>query len=435
MVSLFELLQRQHQKKLSTGIASLDGMLPKNLGSGGIYDIHAVPGCTEQYKILAALMVSHLSQDNASSVVVIDTLHPFPVHWLRETKHFKQVMLEKIEWYTVRTISQLFTLMHSISGDLVIINNFFELIEFYKLELSSLYEEALLKHQIEVNSVIQYNLLKIQEEGGMPSLPRIPPTSDLLRESPSKKFNAHISLLSNLFSQFVRTQSLLLFLVGCLDTQYETLESLNESQRQWSQQQAPHQPATTMLQPTTATQQQYRKKRLILAPRGYVLDKFLACRLIFFKTLKEKIEVNVRVHNFREDKTGEISLKEGNNHNNDDIEDISNAHISAHLPSSPDLTESQIRYFLPNSDHTHSENLQPIEESEAAPAIVPRINNETNSSPPLIVEEEQEEEEEVEMETETGKSIPPSSPLSDLSAPSEIENSDSEVNESDILFL
>ncbi|CAH2352022.1 hypothetical protein CLIB1423_05S03862 [[Candida] railenensis] len=370
MVTLFELSQRQQEgavASLDSGIPVLDTFLPRNIANGGIFDIHAVPGCSDQFEIVCNFICTHLQKDPRKQIIIIDTLHPFPFHKIRQNKNFDTSMAKRISWYNAGTFSKLYALLEQLNhredivhNSMVIINNFQELIDFYKMEISYSYEQMLLKHQIEVNNVLLANEEKIRQEGSFPVLPIIPPNSDLLKENPQKKFNSHISTISNLLSSFVRNYSSIFLLLGYLDTQYEQQEN-NASNSSVSSQSFMETQSTT--QSMTQSISMKKPRKLVLAPKPTPLDKFIICRLIFFKYLDANgIEVGVKVQNYKEDRAGEVNisaeyLSDNEQKELDELDEEREKDLAraTYLPSSPELSESQVDRFRSSNNF----NLQP----------------------------------------------------------------------------
>lgn len=229
MVSLFDMmLQKPTFKHLSTSIPSLDSLLMKNIRNG-IYDFESVPNCTGVSFVVGSLIVSHLSHSSENRAIIIDTLHPFPWHSIVKNEKFQDEWLDnKLISYTADTFAKLFALLMSDKLDgpkestIVVINNFHELLELYKLELSAAYEEALLKFQVLTNSILINSREKSKAEGYQPRLPEIPAQSALLRENPALKYQSHASTLTNMISQYTYKNSLICILIGYLSSKYQT---------------------------------------------------------------------------------------------------------------------------------------------------------------------------------------------------------------------
>lgn len=228
MVSLYDMmLKKPTFKHLSTSIPSLDALLKNNI-SNGIYDFESVPNCTGASFVVGSLIVSHLSQSSENRAIIIDTLHPFPWHSIVNNPKFQEEWLDdKLISYKTDTFAKLFALLISdkLEGPkestIVVINNFHELLELYRLELSAAYEEALLKFQVLTNSILINNREKSKAEGYQPKLPEIPSQSALLRENPVLKYQSHVSTLINMISQYTYKNSLICILLGYLSSKYQ----------------------------------------------------------------------------------------------------------------------------------------------------------------------------------------------------------------------
>lgn len=314
MVSLYDMmLQRDNFRHLSTSIPSLDSMLQNKLSSG-IYDFESVPNCTGVSYVVGSIVVSHLAHKKENRAIIIDTLNPFPWHNIVKNEKFQAEWLDsKLISYTTDTFAKLFALLISdkLNGPkestIVVINNFHELIEMYKLELSAAYEETLLKFQIDSNAVMINNQEKWKVEGSPPKLPEIPFLSSLLKENPALKYQSHVSTLINMISQYTYKNNLICILVGYLSSTYQAYRpkaplsggSGNDSQRMSSSS------SSTPLSQGRPTLS-YGTGRLVLTPSlggSYTptnsasgpnsrkstsstntsLDSFITSRLIFYK--------------------------------------------------------------------------------------------------------------------------------------------------------
>lgn len=228
MVSLYDMmLQEPKFAHLSTSIPTLDAKLMSKTWNG-IYDFQSVPNCSGSYSVVGSIIVSHLRQKPENRVIVVETLHPFPWHNVVCQDGFQDSWAEdKLVGYTTDTFAKLFALFMSekLNGPrgttMVIVNNFHELVELYKLEISAAYEETLLKFQVATNSALINNIEKRKVEGSHTKLPEIPPQSALLRENPTLKFQAHLSILASMISQFTYKNDLICILMGYLTTKYQ----------------------------------------------------------------------------------------------------------------------------------------------------------------------------------------------------------------------
>lgn len=213
MVTLLELQKRAREfKHLDSGLPSLGIEF-----TSAIYDFQTTPSKTGHHPMLANLMVSHLAADESHKVILVQTLHPFLWLWLQNHPSYdKNWQSDRIRCFVTNSFAQLFTLFSSEmlknaarNKCLVIVANFHETAQHYKLQLSAACEEALLKFHITRNSAA---LLQ------QTHLPELPPSSNLLRENPSLKFQSHVSGLTSLISQFAYSTNLVCILTGFLIT-------------------------------------------------------------------------------------------------------------------------------------------------------------------------------------------------------------------------
>lgn len=230
MVSLYNIVMLQrHFSHLSTGIPSLDKVLLSP--QSRILDFQSGPGCFAAYTVSVSLLISHLVANESNTVIVIDTLNPFPWNLITNHPQFQPKWLdENIISYTVNTFAKLFALFtYNIlpkdkagGSTMLLINDYHEMVELYKFELSAVYEETILKHHIERNAIIISNQEQFELVGTKTALPELPANSDLLRVSPVAKFESHVYSLLILISSFVINNNLFCILLGHLDTKYET---------------------------------------------------------------------------------------------------------------------------------------------------------------------------------------------------------------------
>ncbi|ODV78988.1 uncharacterized protein CANTADRAFT_36072, partial [Suhomyces tanzawaensis NRRL Y-17324] len=323
MVSLYDLMMLQQQfSHLSTSIPSLDALFLSNMGPRHrVYDFQAGPGNSALYTVTASLVVSHLAHSPKNRAVVIDTLEHFPWHYLTTNPQFDQAWLDhNLVSYTADTFGKLMALLASPRlvppGDtattIVVINGFHELVEFYKLELSASYEEALLKSHLERNALFLSNQRQFQQAGTTSPLPELPPSSDLLTDSPAAKFDAHLHALLNLVSGVAFKHDLVCILLGHLDTAYK-LDSASQD-----------------TSGATDTSQYSSKGRVVLAPalvgnrhhrNKVALESFITTRLVFYKDWYHN-----SVH-YREAQERNDSYREN------DREGYRETHREKHLPS------------------------------------------------------------------------------------------------------
>lgn len=395
MVTLLELQKRAHQfQHLDSGLPSLGIDF-----TSAVYDFQTTPAKTGLHPMLANLMVSHLAAHESHKVIVVQTLHPFLWLWLQNHPSYnKNWQSGRIRCFVTSSFAQLFVLFSSdmlrnAAGNkcLVIVANFHETAQHYKLQLSAACEEALLKFHISRNSAA----LSQQTH-----LPELPPSSDLLRENPSLKFQAHVSSLTSLISQFAYSTNLVCILTGFLITkslpysQDTPDSSFLNSQPPRSSQSVPSS-APEPSQVSFNSQRFKRQTRPVLVPSlddsgnsVYVKSSFsnyIAARLVFYtdwyhrtphyqryvtqpisassenlrlvQVLETKIPNSTtapKTHYFDYDQQfyhewaetpWEAALK---NYHFLDLSEPNHEFQPANIPSSPEITESQLRTLIPD---------------------------------------------------------------------------------------
>ncbi|CCE85565.1 Piso0_005172 [Millerozyma farinosa CBS 7064] len=231
MISLYQMMNKgPNFRHLRSGLESLDKTMCSKMGSG-IYDFQQVPNSTGYILILASFIISHLEHDEKNRVVVIDSFNPFPWHAVFEYPGFKEEWLDtRIGSYSTDTFAELLGLfllgeVGESKRTLVIITDFHDLIDLYRHELISSYEETLLKFHIQENSNFLAELEKSKFEGTktkkLPDNSRLPLTRDI----PSFKFHSHLDRFFNILSRFVSKNEGLCILLGVLSTKYLREES------------------------------------------------------------------------------------------------------------------------------------------------------------------------------------------------------------------
>ncbi|KAG7664152.1 uncharacterized protein J8A68_002335 [[Candida] subhashii] len=243
MVLLTDIISSQQCfNNISTGIPSLDQIFIQNISGikNKIYDFQSASTCNAMYIVIGSLIISHLK--NNQPVVIINTLNKFPLHFLTSHPEFesKWVNEKLLVMYTCDTFAKLYScflfnhktnIIHN--NSIIIINDFHELIELYKLELSSAHEELILKHHIDMNSTLLLN--NTTTTTTKEPLPELPPTSDLLKTSPIAKFHTHLESLFNTLFQICISHNSMLFILGHLDTKYQTYRMKSQPQMNSSQ--------------------------------------------------------------------------------------------------------------------------------------------------------------------------------------------------------
>ncbi|CUM67234.1 uncharacterized protein PRCAT00004927001 [Priceomyces carsonii] len=298
MVSLHEImLQKSAFLHMSTSIPSLDALLTANK-SNGICDFQSVPGCNAAYSVVSTIMISHLK--NGGRVVVVDCWSLFPLQLLEEDADYDESWDSKIITYSTDTFAKLLALLISDKLSLengrtmVVINQFHELVELYRLELNSAYKEMLLKIQISQNATVlnQKERIRTEGPGSAPPLLELPPQSDLRRVSPGKKFQSHLSALINMISNLAYKNGLMCILMGTLTTKYEKYSMKPRYQSQSSSQSSSISPPSSSS--LSSLNQVPSKGRVVLTPylssgsipafsSDCIIDSFLSFRLVFYR--------------------------------------------------------------------------------------------------------------------------------------------------------
>lgn len=220
MVLLGNIIQLQQvYGNLSTSIPTLDNILHQTQVKTRIYDFQSSPSCNGMYIVMMSLISSHL-KDN-KPVLIIDTLTKFPFYFLKQQSGYDQSWLKNITHYKLDSFAKLYGFFIRCKLDpntMIIINEFHELLKMYKLELSSIYEDMILKHHIDVNSTFIENK-QLPNDDPRP-IPQLPQNSDLLKTSPILKYESHVeSLISNLKNKCIN-ENASIFLLGYLDTKF-----------------------------------------------------------------------------------------------------------------------------------------------------------------------------------------------------------------------
>lgn len=228
MVLLENIIQlQQAYGNLSTSIPTLDNILHQTQVKSRIYDFQSSPSCNGMYIVLISLISSHL-KDN-KPVLIIDTLTKFPFYFLKQQPEYEESWLKNITHYKLDSFAKLYGFLIKCNletNTMVIINEFHELLKMYKLELSSIYEDMILKHHIEVNDTIIEN--KQSSTTDPKPIPQLPQNTDLLKTSPIIKYESHVaSLISNLRNKCLH-ENALIFLLGYLDTKFRPYKTKSQ---------------------------------------------------------------------------------------------------------------------------------------------------------------------------------------------------------------
>lgn len=377
MVTLSELQARASRyKHLDTGIPGLQINF-----NNTIYDFQSTPGDTGVHPVLANLVVSHLKADESHRAIVVQTQNPFPWLWLKKHPSYdKKWESDRIRFFVVETFAELYWLFCSdtlsslhYSNSILVVANFHELAQLYKLQLSTACEEALLKFHIFRNAAA------IAQQKHLPELPS---NSGLLRENPLLKFQAHVSALTSLVSQFAFSTDLICILTGFLITKsvpyaQDALEFPRSSQSVVSDN--TQMSVASQNFPIPTSQNFRRQSRPVLVPSlndsdnsahvKSAFSNYIAARLVFYKDwyhLSPQLQQNsskpgdkkgLRLVNVVECKvpstaaTSKIYFDyendEGSRYNFSGLSSPDLLQWNSHPPSSPEISESQLRTLLP----------------------------------------------------------------------------------------
>lgn len=272
MVLLGDIIQlQQNFSNLTTSIPSLDNLIFQTQVKNKIYDVQSAPSCNGMYMVLCALMASHLRENRP--IVLIDTMNKFPLQFLKLQPHFQQSWLDNITYYRCDTFAKLYSILIDVtipSDTILIINEFHQLLQVYKLELSSIYEDLILKHHIEINDTF-INNKKTQDKDPLPELPS---NSDLLKSSPIVKYESHVnSLITNLKNKCINLNAMV-FLLGYLDTKYRPYKAATKQELVESFNSMSPTPSSSSLSSFS------EKGRVVLSP--FKTHKSLDIKLIFY---------------------------------------------------------------------------------------------------------------------------------------------------------
>ncbi|GEQ71373.1 hypothetical protein JCM33374_g5056 [Metschnikowia sp. JCM 33374] len=225
MVSVFDITkQNPLWGHISTGVLSLDHLLA--LQREAVLDMQSVPANFAFTAVICSLIVSHLSASSASVVVIVETLNPFSWSCLQAHPSFDVTWIdsERILLYSVHSFAQLyafFTFMPLARRDpgriLMVVTNFHELMELYRLQADVTHKQILLKHQIDKNNVFLENFAQVSEEGFQSV--ECPPEPVCSRDNPSKKVQHQIDEILSMISGFTLKNSAVVVLMGHLDVQ------------------------------------------------------------------------------------------------------------------------------------------------------------------------------------------------------------------------
>lgn len=228
MVSLFDiLLKKPTWAHISTGISGLDSVI-RVAGSHAILDFQSTPIHNAMFAVICNMMVSQLEEDVNKTVIVIETFNQFPWQLFSQHPRYEEAWMSRIKRFYLPTFAQVLSffmlnpLKSLANSAFVIIVNFHEVVEYYRYQIVVSFEEALLKHQIERNSVVIDNFRK-DENGGNheQSVPTLDGQSSLANESPFSKFQTHVDALFQHLNSYLVSYNLLVLIVGCMDVKYK----------------------------------------------------------------------------------------------------------------------------------------------------------------------------------------------------------------------
>ncbi|KAG2731191.1 hypothetical protein G9P44_005607 [Scheffersomyces stipitis] len=239
---------------------------------------------------MVEFMVSHLSNSPNNKVIVVDTLTPFPWHLLFSHSRFQQEWRQdsRIALHDPDTFALLYglfaygSLEPAINGStIVIINDFHQTLDIYLHDQTSSYEETILKHHLEVNSIIKSNQTQYELEGTKTPVPEIPAQSDLLKMSAISKFNTHLNSLLTMMSKFCYKTNSMCFLLGHLETKYIPYSTTSQmSDADFYNTSVSYQDKGRVVLVPSYSESNEEKKDDI---NSKSIDSYLCMRLIFYK--------------------------------------------------------------------------------------------------------------------------------------------------------
>lgn len=309
MTSLRDIRHRPKFDHLNSLIPLLDQkFLGENLISG-IYDFQTVPNNVSVYLILSILAIKHLKNDKyKGNVVIVSSSGNFPFNFILENEDFQQDWIDngQLKYLKVDTITNLIILLNGYmksdidNQTLFIFDNFHNLLDFYKLELSQVYQEAMLRNHIFNLDTIEAQAERQEIEGIKPDIVEIPENSHLIRESPLTKFNNHVRFIMNLMTNVCYKYNLIAFLTGKLDSKFEAFKarpvSVDSSIVESSQRSRSFDSSQSTPEP-----KKLNKGRMVLKSSNSIdklgsqtslsdnpFDSFITERVIFFKDWYQK---------------------------------------------------------------------------------------------------------------------------------------------------
>ncbi|CAH6722805.1 hypothetical protein CLIB1444_11S01508 [[Candida] jaroonii] len=233
MTSLRDIKHRPRFDHLNSSIPSVDD---KHFGQhfiSGIYDFQTVPNNVSVYLILSNFVIKHLENTTyPGNVVIVSLSGNFPLDHILENKKFQQNWIDngQLKYLKVDTVTNLIILLNNYmksevdNQTLFIFDNFHNLLDFYKLELSQIYQESMLRNHIFNLDTIEAQAERQEIEGLKPDIVEIPENSHLIRESPLTKFNNHVRFIMNLMTNVCFKYNSIAFITGKLDSRFEAFK-------------------------------------------------------------------------------------------------------------------------------------------------------------------------------------------------------------------
>lgn len=236
MVSLFDILHKPSEwNQISTGVDSLDSLIRVD-GSQAILDFQSTPLHNCMFAVVCNMMVSYLELKSDGKIIVLETFNQFPWKLLRKHPRYNELLERCITRYSLPTFSQIlaFLMIKRLEkydcSPFIVIMNFHEVLEYYRLQLVTAFEEALLKLEVDWNTAYIEKLNKTDPATTADkSLPDLP-DSTLFRESPFLKFQSHVDVMFKHLNEFATCQQLMILLLGCMDVKMNTLKTGSETE-------------------------------------------------------------------------------------------------------------------------------------------------------------------------------------------------------------
>lgn len=298
MVSLFDIsTQKPLWSHLTTGIPTLDLML--RLQSDALLDMQSVPGNTAFSALLCQMVVSHLNSLDTLSVVILETLKPFP--WLLLKLHpgfdANWVDQRRISTFSLSTYAKIYAFFAYMplkrpdpGSVLMFVTSFHELVEFYRLQIAATHEELLLKHQVDKNKCFLENKQKILAEGFKKI--ELPPVPFLARENPHTKAQHHVTGLVLMMADYSFKNSAIILILGHLEPKFKQFPKREPSTNSGTQLDISfHSSQAPISQTTSMSFYGKESSRLVLTPvelgprfsdKPNLAESKITARLVFY---------------------------------------------------------------------------------------------------------------------------------------------------------